>query len=358
MRTLANVVLAILVGLVLFGVYWPGLHGQLFFDDLPNILAVESLRLETLSLESLRAVISSGGSGPSGRPVAQLSFALNYYFSGLDPFAFKLTNLFIHAANGVLVFFLARRLFASLKRSPSQRVESIAAGLVAAIWLLHPMQLLPVLHVVQRMTSLSALFLLLALLCHLRGRAAGALQNVAWLLLGWLIFWPLSFLSKETGLLFPFFALAWELIVRRAEVGGLDRFARIFAVLGGAVVLLSIAYLLLPFGDWLWAGYGLRSFSLGERVLTEGRVLWFYLGLILFPRLEAFGLHHDDFVISTGIFAPWTTLTALVGLLGLAVLVWKARTRMPLVAFGIAWFLIGHSMEFDRSSAGDCSRAS
>ena len=289
--------------------------------------------------------MSSGGSGPSGRPVAQLSFALNHYFSGLDPFAFKLTNLAIHLANGVLIYILALRLFASSTVSLEQRHALIAAGVLAVAWLLHPIQLLPVLHVVQRMTSLSALFLLAALLCHLRWRDVGASRSMGWLLLGWGVFWPLSFLSKETGLLFPLFALAWELIVRRAACGRLDRFARIFAILASIALILCAAYLLLPLGDWLWAGYGLRSFSLTERLLTEGRVLWFYLGLVLFPRLEAFGLFHDDYTLSTGILTPWATLPALAGLVGLAWLSWRMRKQMPLVSFGIAWFLIGHALE-------------
>jgi len=332
-------------GLVLFGVYWPGLQGQFFFDDLPNILAVGNVRLETLSIESLNAAVGSGGSGPTGRPVAQLSFALNHYFNGLDPFVFKLTNLAIHLANGVLIFILALRLFASLGGSAVARRASIAAGVLATAWLLHPIQLLPVLHVVQRMTSLSAFFLLMAFLCHIWWREVGASRSVGWLFLGWVVLWPLSFLSKETGLLFPFFALAWELIVRRAFCGGLDRFARIFAVLAGVALALVVGYLLSPLGNWLWAGYGLRSFSLAERLLTEGRVLWFYLGLILFPRLDAFGLFHDDFTLSTGIFTPWTALPALAGLVGLAWLSWWTRKRLPLVSFGIAWFLVGHALE-------------
>lgn len=332
-------------GLVLLGVYGPGLQGRFFFDDLPNILVVESVRLETLSIESLSASVGNSDSGPSGRPVAQLSLALNHYFSGLDPFAFKLTNLAIHMANGVLIFFLALRLFKSSSVSLEQRRASIATGLLATAWLLHPIQLLTVLHVVQRMTSLSAFFLLMALLCHIRWREVGASRSVGWLLLGWGVFWPLSFFSKETGLLFPFFALAWELIVRRAVCGGLDRFARAIAVLAGIALALVVGYLLSPLGDWLWAGYGLRDFSLTERLLTEGRVLWFYLGLILFPRLEAFGLFHDDFTVSTGLLTPWTTLPALSALLALVWLAWRMRNRMPLVSFGIAWFLIGHALE-------------
>jgi hypothetical protein len=116
-------------------------------------------------------------------------------------------------------------------------------------------------------------------------------------------------------------------------------------VLAGVALALVVGYLLSPLGNWLWAGYGLRDFSLTERLLTEGRVLWFYLGLILFPRLEAFGLFHDDFTLSTGVFAPWTTLPALAGLVGLGWLSWRMRKRMPLVSFGTAWFLIGHGME-------------
>ena len=345
MRAIAIFVLAIFVGFALLGVYWSGLHGQFFFDDLPNILAVENVLLKALSLESLAAVVGGGHWTLFGRPVAQLSFALNHYFSGLDPFAFKLTNLAFHLANGVLIFLLALRLFASFSVSMEQRRVLIAAGLLATAWLLHPIQLLPVLHVVQRMTSLSAFFLLLAFLCHLRGREVDAPRSAAWLLLGWGVFWPLSFFSKETGLLFPFFALIWELIVRRTVCGGLDRFARVFAVLAGVALALVVGYLLSPLGNWLWAGYGLRSFSLAERLLTEGRVLWFYLGLILFPRLEAFGLFHDDFTLSTGILSPWATLPALAGLLGLAWLAWRLRARMPLVSFGIAWFLVGHALE-------------
>ncbi len=334
------------LGAIVAIIYWGGLHGQFFFDDLPNIVVAEGVRLETLSSQSLRDAWVSGGSGPSGRPVAQLSFALNFYFSGLNPFDFKLTNLAIHVATGWLIFLCL--LFGLFSTVPSPFVAGyglMAPALVAALWLLHPIQLLPVLHVVQRMTSLSAFFLVAALLCHQRGRDYRDYRNLLWLFIGWGIFWPLSFLSKETGLLFPAFVATWELTVRRAAVGGLDRFARVLAVLAGVASGLSVAYMLLPLGDWLWAGYGLRDFSLTERLLTEGRVLWFYLGLILFPRLEAFGLFHDDFTLSTGIFTPWATLPALAGLVGLAWLSWRMRKRMPLVSFGIAWFLIGHTLE-------------
>jgi hypothetical protein len=344
--TYINALAAFLAGAVAVAIYWPGLQGGFFFDDGPSILQAEGVRLEKLSVESLRQTLASGGAGPSGRPVAQLSFALNHYFSGFDPFVFKATNLAIHAANSLLVFFLALRLLAAVLPQTLRRNSLIAAGVLAVAWLLHPIQLLPVLHVVQRMTSLSALFLLGALLLHISGRERGGRLGSVELLLAWGVLWPLSFFSKETGALFPGFVLAWELIVRRLNYGGLDYFARILAVLAGLTLAAAVAYMLLPVGQWLWsAGYDLRTFTLGERLLTEGRVLWFYLGLILFPRLEALGLHHDDIPLSIGLLEPWTTLPALAGLVGLLWLVWWLRRRAPLVSFGIAWFFIGHGLE-------------
>ncbi|SFV01893.1 hypothetical protein SAMN05216350_11384 [Polaromonas sp. YR568] len=195
------------------------------------------------------------------------------------------------------------------------------------------------------MASLSAFFLLAALLLHVRGRERGDRTGAAYLVLAWGLLWPLSFFSKETGLLFPAFALAWELIMRRAACGKLDRFARGFFVVAGISLTAGVVYALLPRMQWLWAGYDLRPFTLVERLLTEGRVLWFYLGLMVAPRLDAFGLYHDDIAVSTGILSPWTTLPALLGLAGLVWLVWRLRRSVPVVAFGIGWFLIGHALE-------------
>ena len=231
--------------------------------------------------------------------------------------------------------------------SPQTKPQNLvfSSGAVAAVFLLHPIQMLAVLHVVQRMTSLSAFFLLAALLAHVSGREHGGRAGAALLVGGWCLMWPLSILAKETGLLFPYFALAWELILRRGAVGKLDRFARGFAVLAGIATACVLMYLLSSRAQWLWSGFASRPFTLTERLLTEARVLWFYLGLIAAPRFEALGLYHDDIAISTGLLAPWTTLPSLLGLLALAWLVWWLHKRAPLVAFGIAWFLIGHSLE-------------
>lgn len=330
---------------VLIGIYWPGLHGAFFYDDGPSILIPAGVRLDTLTWDSLHQAWQSGGAGPTGRPIAQLSFALNYYLSGFSPLAFKSTNLTIHAICGLLVFGLTRNLLKAVYPVASQERTLTASGAVAALWLLHPIQLLPVLHVVQRMTSLSALFLLGAIWLHLAARKRNGLVGAVQLLLAWIVLWPLSVMSKETGLLFPGFVLAWELIIRRSMSGRTDTIARALTVLSVVGCLAVVTYLLSNKGQWLWAGYDLRPFSMAERLQTEARVLWFYLGLICLPQLSSFGLYHDDINISTDWVTPWTTLPAALGLLLLMLLAWYMRKRAPLVAFGIAWFIIGHTME-------------
>lgn len=332
---LPAVVVGVVVAALAVALYWAGFSGGFFFDDEANVLSPEGVHMKSLTVDSIREAYGSGISGPLGRPVAQLSFALNYFASGPDPFVFKATNLVIHLLVGGLAFLVARRLLAS----------RMVAGLTAALWLLHPIQLTSVLYVVQRMTSLSALFLLAGFLLHMIGRERGGRVGSGLLVLSWGILWPLSCLSKESGVLLPLFVLAWETIVRRPALGRLDGFARMLSLVIGIGVLAGIAYALSPLGQWLWAGYAMRSFTFLERLLTEGRVLWFYLGLIALPRLDTFGLHHDDFPLSTDLLTPWTTLPSWIGLLGLGWLVWHMRQRAPLVSFGIAWFLIGHSME-------------
>lgn len=326
-------------------IYWSGLSGGFFFDDIPNILLAPGIKLQSLTTESIVQAMGAGSAGPTGRPLAVLSFALNYYFSGFNPIAFKATNLAIHLICGWLISVLARQLLSDAYPDAKQPYVSMVAAAVSALWLLHPIQLLPVLHVVQRMTSLSAAFLLAAMVLHIYGRARSGWYSVPSLLLAWGVMFPLSCFSKETGVLFPLFVLAWESIVRRDSRQGYDLIARTYIILSIIALLLVAIYLQSSRSQWLWAGYSQRPFSMLERALTESRVVWFYIQLIVVPRLGEFGLFHDDISISTSLFSPWTTLLAVVGLILLVWAAWWARKRAPLVSFGIAWFLIGHALE-------------
>lgn len=328
---------------LLLAVYWAGLHGGFFFDDQSNILEVPALRISDLSLESIIGVLQSGKSGPLGRAISQLSFAINYYFGEFNPFGYKLVNLLIHYINGLLLVILLRTLVRSVEPKASLSDTLLVSILVASVWIFHPLQMTSVLYVVQRMTSLSALFLISALVLHIRAREG---EGGWWqLLVAWCLLWPMSLLSKESGILFPCFVAAWELIVRRAHKGRIDRFGTGLGWVVGVGLSAAIVYLFSSAGQWLLSGYAQRPFSLDERLLTEGRVIWQYLGLTIFPQMETLGLHHDDLTISKGLFQPWTTVVSLMGIVALAVVGLWTRKRLPLISFGIFWFLIGHSLE-------------
>lgn len=337
--------------------YLPGLSGPFLFDDVTNILRNDALRLDSLSPQALLRAAWSLESGPLKRPLAYLSFALNHYFAGsYNAFAFKATNLAIHLLNTLLVAALAWRLGAGALANQPARRRGFAL-LTAAIFALHPLALSPVLYVVQRMASLSTLFVLASVVCLLRARTTipcnigkggglpGWLAPFGWLLAGGL-FGLCGLFTKENAALLPLFYLLadrvcfadapyWRWLGRPDRAGRLTR---------GALWLLAAA----AAGLLAWhvaPGYAARPFTLTERVLTEGRVLWFYLGLFALPRIDAFGLYHDDIAISTGLLTPWTTLPALLGLAALTWLGFRLLRRAPLVGFGLLWFLTGHLME-------------
>lgn len=341
-------------------VYRPGLHGPFIFDDGLNIIANQHLRLDDLSLKSLAEAAFSTPNGLFRRPISMLSFAFNFHFNRdtVAPFpvafSFKITNLVIHLLNGITIFVLTRLLVALYRERrqpnlPAAYPEWLALA-VSAAWLLHPLNLTGVLYVVQRMASLAALFTFIGLIFYLWGRARlfrGQRGGIVAILSSLLAFTPLALLSKENGLLLPFFMLAAEVILYRFETAQpaarrfLIIFFTIFAVLPALVI---IGYFALH-PDWFLGGYIKRDFTLPERLMTEARVVWFYLRLIVLPNTALMGVYHDDIAISRQLFDPATTLPAILGILALPVGVWLLRRRQPLAAFGILFFLVGHSME-------------
>lgn len=326
-------------------VYWPGLDGDFMFDDQWNIVANEALHIDSASPGELARAAFSGSAGPLKRPIAMTSFALNHLASGLEPRGWKIVNLCIHLVTGWLVFLVCRELVRALvERDEAVGAEWVAA-VVAALWLIHPLNLTAVLYVVQRMTGLAALFSLWAVYLYLRGRVqlGGGGWRSIYLALG--LAMPLALFSKETGAAVPVLLLVVEGVCFRFEAppAHRQRLLKLFGMVLGLPALL-VAGILLFSPDALLGGYAAREFSLGERLLTEPRVLWFYVQLTFLPWLSALGLFHDDLVLSTSLFSPFSTFLAIAawGLLaGFALTRWCPR----IVAFGLLFFLVGHAME-------------
>lgn len=353
MRYLYNYsILIIILGFTAF-LYWSGLFGDYVFDDPANILENQKIAITSLDFNSLKTAWYSGDAGPLGRPISMISFAINHYFTGFNPFYFKLTNLFIHLINGLLVFFISLKLFQWLSRqyqTISFESAKYLACLVCLIWLIHPLNLTSVLYVVQRMTSLSALFglLALAIYCIWRTRTLTELNTVL-ALCGVALSLLASMLSKESGILFIPLIYWVELIVFQAknlqfQPIYIKKIKLIHVLWGGVIVSgLVFLYLLPPYLNP--ANFARRDFSLLERLLTESRVIFYYLKMTFYPLLPDLSLYHDDFVISKSITQPITTLYSLAGLLGISLACIALVKKHPMLLFAWGWYVISQLLE-------------
>lgn len=325
-------------------IYLPGLTGPFLFDDHGNIANNPAIQITSLSWPALIESLSGPTAGPLGRPISVISFALTHYAFGLEPFAFKAINLGIHLFNGLLAYLLLQLL---LSHSPSNVSTTARQWLplwISAVWVLHPINATPVLMAVQRMTLLAGCFTLVALICHCKGFLSNAPRKRAgWLILGWVLAWPLAVLSKETAILFPLYALlmSWALAneTRRTAL----RWSTPLGI--AATALCALAVLLFLGSGWLERGYEMRSFTLYERILTEARVLWLYATQILLPSYSKFGLHLDDIQISHNLTSPIVTALAITGWLGTLIVCILLLRNHRLISLSILWFLTGHSLE-------------
>ena len=344
-------VLALFAALLLTAlVYSIGLHGPFVFDDAENLAPIN--RWLNGEIGWLRVVFDNT-SGRFGRPVSMASFVLNVQLLGPEVWALKLGNLLIHLLNGALVY----ALFTALLRRGTLLRDGDALpalrwlpALGAALWLLHPLLVSTVLYVVQRMAMLSALFTLLAMLAYLYGRVAliDGRNRRAWalLLLAVPLCTVLAVLSKENGVLAPALCALIELFAFAPRAGQRRPWAsKLFILVTLVLPALVGVVLTLVQHPAVMVGYDNRPFTLGERVLTQGRVLWSYLGALLLPFGPRLGLYHDDYAVSHGLLEPATTLFALLAWAAMVAAAWRLRRAIPGFALGLGIFLVGQALE-------------
>lgn len=326
------VVLAVLV----FLVYSSNLDGAFIFDD-SRIENNPALHITELTFDSLaRAALESL---PKTRPVAHVSFALNYYFHGFETRGYHLVNICIHVLASVVLFLFLKT---TLNLLPERRKCGPGTWLAfgaALVWAVHPLQTQSVTYIIQRMNSMATLFYILALYLYARGRLARE-GGVKCFLFGAAILASLLALgSKETAATLPFVVFLYEwYFFRDLSPAWLTRQVIPAALLLAAITLLAVLYLGLSPVNSVIGSYSGRSFTLAQRLLTEPRVVLFYLSLLLFPHPGRLNLDHHV-TVSTGLFSPPSTFfSALALLLLLAAAIGGAR-RWRLVSFAILWYL-------------------
>jgi len=262
----------------------------------------------------------------SGRPILNLSLAINYAVSGTAGWSYHALNLAIHVLAGLTLFGIVRRTLA-------RRAEAAASPLAffaALLWTLHPLQTEAVTYVIQRAESLMGLFYLLTLYCFIRGAEANGRQRL-WFPLS-VVACLLGMATKEVTVSAPLIVLLYD----RTFVAGSFREAwhrRRWLHLSLAATWLPLAGLVASAG---WNRNGMAGFDVGITPwaywLTQFEAVTRYLWLAVWPHPLVF--EYGTFWVNQ---ATEVSLYALL-VVGLAVAVLVALWRRPVLGFLGAWF--------------------
>lgn len=318
-------------------------------DDYPNIVNNPAVQLDTLSVEALGRALYGHPAQPLrlSRPVAYLSFAANWYL-GKDAVAgYHLVNILIHFLTAAFLLGAIQAILQTVtfRDLPAAERDFIAL-LGTVLWLVNPVHTQAVTYIVQRMAGLAALFTIGALFFYVRGRLAPAGRRRALFFFACGLAAALGVGSKENAAMLPFALILVELcFFRNATPLWRQAGSRsLWAAVGVGVVLVAILVSwkghLLFFVD----GYGGRGFTLTERLLTQPRVLLLYLSQLAYPVPQRLSIDHNV-TVSTSLLEPWSTLPAMLAVIGLVVAGFVFRRRYPLAAFGILFYFLNHLVE-------------
>lgn len=315
----------------------------------------------------------------SKRPLAELTFAMNYRLDGLNVFGYHLVNLVIHIINGILAFLLTFNLvICSINYPLNQdhklsKVTNVEIGVVslfaALIFVAHPIQTESVTYVVQRYSGLAAMFYMASVFLYIRGRMwqlqidsslkadmrkdeDPLVRNVApiGLFVLCFIFGIMAFLSKENAASLPGVILMAEWVLFDRSWKGWKRkliwFLPAIACLAVFILYVSGAFRgEFDFGKLLEDVSAMSKetshVSRWNYLCTQFNVIVIYVRLLFLP----FGQNLDYmYPFKNGFFDGLTPLAFLfvIGIIFLGV--WNVKKR-PLVAFGVFWFIITLSIE-------------
>ncbi len=288
-----------LIVLAMAAAFSSSFAGSLVFDDNSSISQNATIRQLWPIWKPLSPSRTCVGVG--GRPLLNLSLAINYAISGYGVWSYHVVNLAIHILAALLLFGVVRRTLLL----PTMRDRWGAAALplgfvIALLWAVHPLQSESVTYIVQRAESLMGLLYFLTLYCFIRGasvegsgvRGQGSepdshpssfvLPPVAWYV-GSMAACLLGMASKEVMVSAPLIVLLYD----RTFCAGsfreaLRRRCGLYLALAGTWILLGWLVLALsPLGTS--TGPGTREFTWSSYLLTQPGVIVHYLRLAVWP---------------------------------------------------------------------------
>ncbi len=354
-REWLRVLLLIVIGVI---VRAPALQGERIWDD--QYLSHDNpfIKSPLLILEAFRHYLFLDSFSGHYRPVQNISFIVDYFFWNTDAYGFHLTNVLLHAASGVVLYFLLRQLFASLfLRRVSIVVRaralrrfpwlSMAAFSVAMIWVVHPVHSAAVDYISGRADSLAFLFASAGWLLFLRAQRVPSgsgriLRGSLYLLAA--VSGLLALLSREIACVWLALFVAHLLLVEKQ----VRLRTRVWAVACcGALIAVYVGLRYLP--ERRPTPPPDAGWSAPLRAVLMARTLGDYGRLMIFPG----NLHMERTVFNPAACrsnADWRQATgieylSIAGLFLLAALVCGSAKRgpgQPARIFGASWFLAGY----------------
>jgi tetratricopeptide (TPR) repeat protein len=326
---------------VIFIVYSNSLNSPFFFDDITNIVIRTSLHINSLTelFFSLNQIFFKNGE--LYRPLSNLSFAINWIISGGNTVSYHILNILIHVVSS---FFLFKTIFCLFETPKLESVnltdndKYFIASFATLLWALNPIQVQAVTYIVQRMASLAGMFSIMSIFFYISFRQNKKKLNIIFAIL----FYIFAFFSKENAAILPLVFILIELCFFDLKI---DRKVFIF-ILVNIIFIVFIAVIILDknFFISIIEGYTKRPFSLYERVLTQSRILVFYLSQFFYPVISRLSLCHD-ISLSTSIFSPLTTFFSLLFWIVGLVMAFLSRRKYPLISFAFLFFFITHLVE-------------
>jgi tetratricopeptide (TPR) repeat protein len=328
-------------------IYFNSLNAAFFLDDM-QVADRPNLRISELSVASLKGTFYwTPSSKKIYRPLPCLTLGLNYYFGGDNPFGYHVVNVAIHFLCSLSVYLFILKLLSIPGIKPSFAAENRyqIAVIASLLFAFHPIQTNVATYVIQRMTSMAALFYVVSMIGYLsfrmktleKGEGGGAVKYVGAAVC--IVGGAFSFMSKENSAILPVTILLsdYVLFYPLADEPGRARLRRIYGV--SILLMLGVlAYAGPKSMLFFLKAYKGRDFTLMERLLTQPRVVFFYLYLILIPNVGLLNFNHD-YPTSTGLLDPPQTLGAIVGIGILLFLAILFRRKSNLFCMAIIWFL-------------------
>lgn len=338
--------LFLLVFLVIV-VYSNTFHADWHLDDYENITVNPNVHITDLTPGSLYKAFYKTRKKIS-RPFARLTFALNWYVGKSHVTGYHVVNIFIHIVAAFFLFLFIYQLFRTphLKNKYDDHAAYFIALLSAVLWAIHPIQTQAVTYIVQRMASMAAMFYIISMYFYLNGRMGTVFkQRVFCFILSGISF-GFGLATKENTAMLPVAILLMEIIFFQDMKSPQTR-RKIY------IVSAIVCCVLVLCSSWLFLNSGLRSlftvsdyryFTPIQRLMTEARVIVFYLSEIFYPVPDRFSIEHD-IILSTSLLRPWTTLPAILFIISCIGFGFFQIKKRPLLSFGILFFFLNHFIE-------------